>query len=88
MSELRQERMPDRAAANEGEKLLAVRVSPNEVRHLTPRELEDSITQEDIQRGLDLAGAWSGLNLSEEELFEALEKMRHGSDPIPPIRPQ
>lgn len=88
MSELRQEKVQAGATANKGEKLLAVRTSPTEVRYLTPQELEKSISEEDIQRGLDLAGAWSDLNMSEVEMFEALEKIRHGSEPAPAIHPE
>ncbi len=88
MSELRQEHVQAGASANKGEKLLAVRTRPTEVRYLTSDELEKSISEDDIQRGLDLAGAWSDLNMSEEDMFEALEKIRHGSEPAPVIHPE
>ena len=87
MSELRQEGL-DKAKAEGEEKLLAVRISPTEVRYLTSRELEKSITQEDVQPGLDLAGAWGDINMREEDVFEALKKIRYGSEPTPPIRPE
>lgn len=87
MSELRQPQQ-DKTPVRSKEKLLAVRTSPTEVRYLTPEQLEESITEEDIQMGLDLAGSWSDLNMSEEELFRALDEIRYGSEPTPPIKPE
>ena len=84
MSELRQEQR-NKAPVRSKEKLLAVQVSPTEVRYLTPGELEKSITQDDIQLGLNAAGAWGDLGLTEDELFEELDKIRHGSKPTPLI---
>jgi len=39
-------------------------------------DLDASISQEDIQRGLDLARAWSDLDISEAEMLEALDRIR------------
>lgn len=88
MSELRQEHRLDRTTVQGKEKLLAVRISPTEVRYLTPQELEQSITQEDVQCGLDLAGAWGNLNMSEEDMFKALQEIRYGSEPTALIKPE
>lgn len=83
MSELYQEQQSDSAPMEAGESLFPVRVSPTEVRYLTREELDKAISQDDIQRGLNLAGAWSDLHLSEEELQYTLDKMRTGSKPTP-----
>jgi len=63
-----------------------VRVSPDEVRYFKSEEdLDAAISQDTIQRGLDLAGAWGDLDISEDEMLQALDEIRHGSEPTPPL---
>jgi len=50
---------------------------------MTEMELEASISEEDIEQGLSLAGAWSDLNIPEEEFFAILERNRQGVEPTP-----
>jgi hypothetical protein len=81
MGEIRQEQKQNNPVANETERLLPIRVSPTEVRYMTEEELRSSLSDEDVQRALDLAGIWSGLNITEEELFRRLNEIRYGPEP-------
>lgn len=45
--------------------------------------LDPPSRQQSIQRALDLAGAWSDLDL--DEMLDALDRIRHESLPTPPI---
>jgi len=49
-------------------------------------ELESFIPDEDIKKALGLAGAWSDLGISEDELFKRLERIRRESEPAPLIK--
>lgn len=84
MSKLRQEEQAKNTAVQGRERLFPVRISPTEVRYMTEEQLADSITEDDVRRGLELAGSFN-INMSEAELFERLNKMRYGSEPTPPI---
>lgn len=84
MSEARQRQDANSVTYREGDKLFPVQVSPTEVRYMTPQQLADSITDDDIKRGLELAGSFN-IDLSEEELFERLNTIRYGSEPTPEI---
>lgn len=86
MNELQQEQQHASSPSDERERCFPVRVSPTEIRYMTEPELETSITEEDIQQGLALAGAWSGLHIPEEEFYAILERNRQGIAPTPPIR--
>jgi hypothetical protein len=85
MHELREEQQHANGLRNERERHFSVRVSPTEVRYMTEAELEASISEEDIERGLSLAGAWSDLNIPEEEFYAILERNRQGVEPTPPL---
>lgn len=56
----------------------------NVVHYFTKEEEADAASsQKAVQRALDLAGAWSDLNW--EEMETALDRIRHESQPTPPI---
>jgi len=85
MSEL-QERQSSNPLIHMSEPLIVVPVGDDQARYFTSEEeLRASIGQDTIQRGLELAGAWGNLGMSEDEMFEALDKIRHESTPTPPI---
>jgi len=88
MSELRQQEKASSSALGQIDKLLLVQISPTEVRYMTPKQLEESITEEDIQLGLDSAGIWSDLGVTEEEMLARLNEMRYGSEPSSIISPE
>ncbi len=46
-------------------------------------EMSAAITPEVVARALALAGAWSDLDA--DEMLTALERIRHGSVPTPPL---
>jgi hypothetical protein len=52
---------------------------------MTEAELEASISEADIEQGLALAGAWSDLNIPEEEFYAILERNRQGVEPTSPL---
>lgn len=81
MGEIRQEQIQKNPVANETERRLPIRVSPTEVRYMTEEEFRRSLSDEDVQRALELAGIWSGLNITEEELFRRLNEIRYGAGP-------
>ena len=87
MNELRQKDTGN-AEPSEREKLLPVQVSPTEVCYMTPQQLVDSITDEDIQLGLDSAGIWSDIGMTEDEVLARLNEIRYGSEPSPVISPE
>ncbi len=85
MNELRQPHV-DSQSAKTKDRLIAVRVAPDDVRYFTnEEELDAAISQDTIQRGLDLAGAWGDLDVSEDELLRALDEIRHESEPTPSL---
>lgn len=58
--------------------------------HLGPRESTEESSERtrasdsaNIQRALDLAGAWS--DLDGDEMERALDRIRHASPPTPPV---
>lgn len=54
------------------------------VRYFTDEsEVDAALPQDAIQRALSLAGAWSDLDWEEAE--EELDRIRHQSQPTPPI---
>lgn len=79
MSELRQPQFGNETGRIK-EKSVPVLVGPNlETRNFSSlEELESSISDEDIEKGLELAGAWSDLNIGEDELFKRLKRIRYG----------
>ncbi len=88
MSELHelQERQSGNLLIHTSEPLIVVPVGDDQARYFTSEEgLRAAIGQDAIQRGLELAGAWGNLGMSEDEMFEALDKIRHESVPTPPI---
>lgn len=87
MSEVIQQEQESNVAHSERGKPLPVRVSPTEIRYMTPKQLEESITQEDIQLGLDSAGVWSGLGVTEDEMLAKLREIRYGDDSSSTISP-
>ena len=85
VSELRQP-LPDSLTAGANEPLIAVPMGNGEVRYFkSDEEVDKAFGQSAVQRGLDLAGAWSELGISEDEMQEALDRIRHESEPTPPI---
>ena len=85
MNELRQSHIDSQSAKN-GDRLIAVHVDPDNVRYFKSEEdLDAAISQDTIQRGLDLAGAWGDLDVSEDEMLRALDEIRHGSEPTRPL---
>jgi len=63
-----------------------VHVGPNDIHDFEDaQDLAAAISQEDIRRGLDLAGAWSDLDVSEEEMLQALDRIRNESGSTPPV---
>ncbi len=78
MNELRKEQKQNSDPGGDRGRILPVRVSPTEVRYMTEEEFRNSLSDEDVQRGLALAGSWSGLHLTEEELFRRLSEIRYG----------
>ncbi len=85
MSELR-ERQNNDVTVHTREPLIAVPVGDDHMRYFTSEaELRATIGQDVIQRGLELAGAWGDLGMSEEEMLKALDRIRHESNPTPPI---
>ncbi len=85
MHGLRQEQQQSNRLGDERERRFPIRVSPTEVRSMTETELEASISEDDIEQGLSLAGAWSDLNIPEEEFFAILERNRQSVEPAPPL---
>jgi hypothetical protein len=43
----------------------------------------DNVLPHSVQDALSMAGAWSGLDW--DEMYEALDRIRHESEPTPPI---
>jgi len=84
MSELRQPQF-DNETGQVNEKSVPVLVGPNLEAHnfSSLEELESSISDEDVEKVLELAGAWSDLNIGEDELFKRLKKIRYESEPTP-----
>lgn len=67
---------------------MAVVVSDNQIAYfMNGAALDNAFGQDVIQKGLALAGAWSNLGVSEEEMIKALDKIRHESEPTPSIEP-
>jgi hypothetical protein len=46
---------------------------------MTEAEFRKSLSDEDVQKALDLAGIWSELNITEDELFRRLNEIRYGT---------
>ncbi len=66
------------------EPLIAVPMEDGGVRYFTSRDDADAAGEQDaVQKAIDLAGAWSGLDA--DEMFAALDRIRHESTPTPPI---
>lgn len=85
VNELRQAHV-DSQPAKTKDRLIAVRVGPDDVRYFkSEEELDAVISQDTIQRVLDLAGAWGDLDVSEDELLRALDEIRYESEPTPPL---
>jgi len=64
--------------------LIVVPVGDAEVRYFTSVADADAyVGQDAIQEALDLAGAWS--DLDGDAMLEALDRIRHESNPTPPI---
>lgn len=67
-------------------RFIAAPVGDNQVQYFTSEvELRAAAGPDAIQMGLELAGAWGNLGLSEAEMLEALDKIRYESGPTPPI---
>jgi hypothetical protein len=47
------------------------------------RYFASAITDQDVQDALSLVGAWSDLDW--DEMIEALDRIRHESEPPPPV---
>jgi len=87
MSELRQPQFYNETGQDK-EKNIPVLVGPNLEAHnfSSMEDLEAFIPDEDIKKALGLAGAWSDLGISEDELFKRLERIRRESEPAPLIK--
>ncbi len=84
MSEL-QDRHEKGLRASSRQPLIVVPIGDDDVRYFTSDEEADaSMSQDAIQRTLDLAGAWS--HLDGEDMLDALDRMRHESQPTPPLK--
>ncbi len=85
MSERRQPQFDSQSTTTK-DRLIAVRVGPDEVRHFKSEEdLDAAISQDMIQRGLNLAGTWSDLGISEDEMLQTLNSIRGESEPTQPM---
>ncbi len=70
--------------ASSRQPLIVVPIGDDDVRYFTSDEEADaSMSQDAIQQALNLAGAWS--QLDGEDMLNALDRMRHESQPTPPI---
>jgi len=79
-----QKRHDNSLTTRSSEPLIAVPVGDSEVRYFTSRDDADAATAQDAtQKAVALAGAWSDLDA--DEMFAALDRIRHESTPTPPI---
>ena len=79
-----QKRLDNSLTTRSNEPLIAVPVGDSEVRYFTSRDDAAAATEQDAtQKAAALAGAWS--NLDADEMFAALDRIRHESTPTPPI---
>jgi len=83
MSEVR-DRHDKGLRASSRQPLIVVPIGDDDVRYFTSDEDADAVMSQDaIQQALDLAGAWG--HLDGEDMLNALDRMRHESQPTPPI---
>lgn len=70
--------------AEPDEPIFAIPMDDGTVRYFMSEEDADAtITDEMVQRALDLAGAWS--DLADEDVEGELDRMRHEAPPSPPL---
>jgi hypothetical protein len=72
--------------AERDQPLIAIPVEENgrEVTYyFVDEEAVDATLPQTVQDALDLAGAWHDLDW--DEMYEALDRIRHQSEPTPPI---
>ena len=79
-----QKRVDNSLTTRPHEPLIAVPMGSNGVRYFTNRDDAAAAGEQDaVQKAMDLAGAWSRLDA--DEMFAALDRIRHESTPTPPI---
>lgn len=78
------ERLPDCLEADDSQPLIAIPTEDGKTLYFTSDEAADAIlTEETLQRALDLAGAWS--DLADEDVEGELEALRRAGKPSAPL---